>query len=189
MREVQLTGEAFFDVVKDPGRPFYVYSNNVTTKVLGTSFTVKAFDDNRTIEVAVKTGCVSVYNDKEEEHTDTLRTPPNKGVILTPNQKVVYFIKEDHWVTSLVEDPIPLQDLAPDELIFENTSMDEIVSQLEKQYGIEIVYENEQISKCTFTGDVSALPLFDILNVIGKSISAEYELRGSRILITGKGCH
>ena len=65
-REVYLTGEAFFEVEKNPQKPFFVYSGKVTTKVLGTSFYVKNLDGIKKIEVEVVSGRVSVY-DKEEK--------------------------------------------------------------------------------------------------------------------------
>jgi len=60
-REVFLTGEAFFDVVKNTSLPFYVYTQNLVTKVLGTSFKVKAYSSDNNATVLVKTGKVSVY--------------------------------------------------------------------------------------------------------------------------------
>ena len=59
-REVYLSGDAFFEVTKDASRPFLVYANEITTKVLGTSFSIKAKQGEKEIVVAVKTGKVSV---------------------------------------------------------------------------------------------------------------------------------
>ena len=55
-REVFLSGEAFFEVAKNPARPFLVYSNGLITKVLGTSFKITAFEQDTRVVVAVKTG-------------------------------------------------------------------------------------------------------------------------------------
>lgn len=187
-REVKLTGEAFFDVVKDAERPFYVYGNNVVTKVLGTSFSVRSPANTRTIEVEVRTGRVSVYKE-ETVHATATQSAATNGVVLTPNQKVTYFIKENHWVTTLVEKPEPVTTAKePQAFVFDNTSLQEIIERLEKEYGIEIVLENDRVGTCTFTGDVSAMPLYDILSVIGRSIGATYEIRGTTILVNGKGC-
>ena len=103
-REVHLIGEGFFEVVKDSKRPFYVYGGEVVTKVLGTSFSVKAAENAETIEVAVRTGKVSVYEDAQQTMSNQNGTDAS-GVILTPNEKVEYFVKDNHWVTSLVEEP------------------------------------------------------------------------------------
>jgi ferric-dicitrate binding protein FerR (iron transport regulator) len=67
-RDVYLLGEAFFTVTKNPGRPFRVFANEIVTKVLGTSFRIRSFEKDSTIQVVVRTGKVSVT-------TKTQRTP------------------------------------------------------------------------------------------------------------------
>jgi ferric-dicitrate binding protein FerR (iron transport regulator) len=187
-REVQLVGEAFFEVVKDPKRPFYVYGGKIVTKVLGTSFSVKATMDAESIEVSVRTGKVSVYEDGAGS-IDHHRGNDANGVILTPNEKVEYFVNNKHWVTSLVARPQPLPSSNKElEFIFSDTPMSEIISSIERTYSIDIILENEASNACTFTGDVSAMELYDLLEVICKSTGAEYEVKGTKILVTGRGC-
>jgi transmembrane sensor len=65
-RQVNLKGEAFFDVKRDEARPFLIYSGKMTTKVLGTSFNVKAYPETEKFEVSVVTGKVSVMNESEK---------------------------------------------------------------------------------------------------------------------------
>lgn len=183
-REVHLTGEAFFDVVKDSKRPFYVYGGDVVTKVLGTSFTVKAAKDAESIEVSVRTGKVSVY-----EGTQVGRAVQS-GVILTPNEKVEFFVNDKHWVTSLVQKPKPLptSNRAVD-FVFSDAPLGQIMASIEQTYSIDIIVENEPAySACTFTGDVSMMELYDLLDVICKSTGTTYEVKGTKILITGTGC-
>lgn len=191
-REVWLTGEAFFEVTRDSERPFFVYGSNVVTQVLGTSFLVKAPANTTTIEVEVKTGRVSVYENKGSQEIGKSEEPiqkPANGVVLTPNQKVVYYIEEHHWVTGLVEEPQPVNTAKPRvALVFENASLQEIIQSMEEDYGIEFATVNDNIFNCTFTGDVSGMTLYDALDVIAKSIGAVYEVKGTRILIDGSGC-
>ena len=66
-REVYLEGEAFFQVTHNANIPFFVHANEVTTKVLGTSFIIKAIKHEREITVVVKTGKVSVFTSPEKE--------------------------------------------------------------------------------------------------------------------------
>ena len=56
-----MKGKAFFDIARDTSQPFVVYANETITKVLGTSFTIKAFEGEKDVEVSVKTGKVAVY--------------------------------------------------------------------------------------------------------------------------------
>ena len=187
-REVHLIGEAFFEVVKDSKRPFYVYGGDVVTKVLGTSFSVKAAANAESIEVAVHEGKVSVYEDAQQNNSIP-RGVDASGVILSPNEKVEYFVNDKHWVTSLVEEPRPIP--AANKavlLVFSNTPMSEIIKSIECTYSIGVIIENEASYSCTFTGDVSMMELYDMLDVICKSTGTSYEVKGTKILITGRGC-
>ncbi len=188
-REIHLVGEAFFDVVPDARRPFYVYGGSVVTKVLGTSFTIKALEAADRIEVAVKTGKVSVYEEGSEMSGDNLLS--GSGVVLTPNERVQYFVKDRHWVTSLVDKPqlLPSSDLDDSEfLLFNGTPVREVFAHIKSAYDIDIILENEVSWSCTFTGNVTEMELFDMLKVICKSIGAAYEVKGTKILISGLGC-
>jgi ferric-dicitrate binding protein FerR (iron transport regulator) len=187
-REVHLVGEAFFEVTKDSSRPFYVYGGEIVTKVLGTSFSVKAAMDSECIEVSVHTGKVSVYEDAPQNNL-LPRGSDVSGVILSPNEKVEFFVNDKHWVTSLVEEPRPLPaSNKAVELVFSSTPMSEIIKSIERTYSIGVILENEASYSCTFTGDVSMMELYDMLDVICKSTGTNYEVKGTKILITGRGC-
>ena len=196
-REVYLTGRAFFDIVKDPARRFYVYSGTISTRVLGTSFFVDAPANARKVEVEVITGKVSVFqitadaSSKNKKPYTINKHSTTNGVVLSPNQKVEYFIDDDHWVTGLVENPVPVKAIEKETLsfVFDNTSLKEVLADVNERYGIEVVTENEKIYECTFTGDVSMMSLYDMLDVISNSIGSTYEVKGTRILVSGKGCN
>ena len=112
------------------------------------------------------------------------------GVILTPNEKVEYFVTDKHWVTSLVEEPHPLPATNKSvDFVFSNASMIMVKESIERTYSIDIIIENEAaFASCTFTGDVSMMELYDLLDVICKSTGTNYEVKGTKILISGKGC-
>lgn len=101
-REVYLEGEGFFEVQKNPAKPFFVYTGNVTTKVLGTSFYVKNIDGVKKIEVEVVSGRVSVY---EKENKNIGKDNQTNGVVLTPNHKVTFFAESNLFVTNIVKNP------------------------------------------------------------------------------------
>jgi type II secretory pathway component GspD/PulD (secretin) len=147
------------------------------------------------VEVKVITGKVSVFQmigDRlpKDETPSTIENATTNGVVLSPNQKVEYFIEGGHWVTGLVEDPVPVNPIKKDALsfVFENTSVKAVLADVSKRYGIEVLTENEKIYECTFTGDVSRMSLYDMLDVISNSIGSTYEVRGTRILVSGEGC-
>lgn len=186
-REVYLEGEAFFEITKEIKRPFFVHSGDIVTKVLGTSFLVRALPNAKSVEVKVRTGKVSVYD--ESLSTPSGSQPVTNGVVLTPNQQVKYFKESKLWVTGLVEEPKPLRAIEESsDFVFDDNSLKSIVTQIEKDFSIQIIVEQEGIYGCTFTGDVSKMKLFDMLEVICKSIGATFEVKGTMILINGKGC-
>lgn len=191
-REVILEGEAFFEVTRDINRPFFVYNRDIVTHVLGTSFNVKANKDNQQVEVAVRSGKVEVYQaDNDRQNT---RKPGGNGVVLLPNQKVVYNEKAKQFIPSVVDQPLPVINnsntsvVATPRTVFEETSLKEVLPTLEKTYGIEIITENEHLYNCLFTGDISQQDLFTRLEILCKAVGATYEIMGTRILIKGKGC-
>jgi transmembrane sensor len=180
-REVYLKGEAFFSVKKNPNKPFIVHAGEVTTEVLGTSFRVKSYEDKRTIEVAVVTGRVSVFKNSTEKKRN--------GLILTPNQQIVFNRETKEIVPSIVENPqVIVSSPTINLMIFEEETLDKVLSKLTKAYGIEIFVENQILNKCVFTGDLNGLVLTTQLDLICKAIGAKFEQRGTSIFISGGGC-
>jgi hypothetical protein len=191
---VNLTGEALFQVTRNPKQPFFVNAGEVTTKVLGTSFRVQTGENNRSVQVSVLTGKVSVFQREapEEQSKDKVKN----GVILTPNQRVVFTQASHSFETSLVEQPMVV---APDDdtpviqipivtFDFEDATMATVVGKLQKAYGIEIILENEELGNCLFTADITEQPLFIKLDLLCAALNATYEVRGTKILIMGSGC-
>jgi ferric-dicitrate binding protein FerR (iron transport regulator) len=194
-REVKLTGEAFFQVAKDAHRPFYVYAGKIVTHVLGTSFNVKQDAQTGNYEVAVRTGRVEVYTQTNEKENRTQNTVSN-GVILVPNQKVVFTEKSQQFIASLVEHPQPLideekaspKDTDQPRFEYQAAALGYVLQDLEKTYGIDFELERDALGLCLFTGNISNYDLFTKLDLICAALKASYEIKGTRILIKGRGC-
>lgn len=181
-REIYLEGEGFFEVVPDEKRPFLVHANDMTTKVLGTSFKVRAFQGDNKVTVAVRTGRVSVFR-SHVSHNE-------KAVILTANQQVVYDRKEEKLYRQLVEAPQPLLPPAEiDRTHFEEAPLIDIFHALEKIYGVDIVFDETIFSSCTLTTSISGNDLYRRLDIICSAIGATYTLEENRIIVRGKGCN
>lgn len=191
-REVQLKGDAFFNITKDSLRPFFMYSGKLVTRVLGTSFSVKEGKKERQMQVEVVSGKVSVFENEHigsREPASQMKHPLRKGVILTPNQRVTYFEESGHLTTSLVDKPVLLStrgELPP--AIFKNLVLPEVIQWLEDAYGVDIVVSGEAVSECRFTGDLTNMSLFDQLDLICQSNDGSYQVQGTRILISAPGC-
>ena len=182
-RSVFLKGEAFFNVKRDPNKPFIVHTGELVTEVLGTSFTVKSYEDAQSIEVLVATGRVSVYENSNKP------TQQRNGLILTPNQKIIFDKVSRKLTPSIIEKPVLIQPPAyPTLFIFEETPLPNVLKKLENAYGLLIIVENQILNQCVFTADLNDLPLHTQLDLICKSVNATYEQRGTSIFITGEGC-
>ncbi|QHV98717.1 FecR family protein [Spirosoma endbachense] len=187
-REIYLVGEAFFEVAKNPDKPFFVYADNLITKVLGTSFTVRAFD-KKAIDVIVKTGKVSVFTRTDKERVEKQESRQLIGLVLTPNQRVLFNRDEGRLLRSLVESPT-LVDMPIQQSMFEfsGTPINQVFASLEKAYGVEIIFDAEVMKNCYLTASLDDEPLFEKLNMICRTLDAQYEEMDGKILINTKGC-
>ena len=188
-RDVTLVGDAFFDVRRNPTQPFYVYTRDVVTRVLGTSFRVKALASERDVTVAVRTGRVSVYSPKLISEGKSKPDPETHGVVLTPNQQVWYLSQQQRLIKTLVKRPVIL--LPKEEQLaftFRNASVADILKAIEKTYGVEIVYDEELMRHCAITTSLNQEDLYDKLTIICKLLGATYKVIDAQIVITGPGC-
>lgn len=185
-REVYLSGAAFFDVTKNPDKPFIVYANELVTKVLGTSFSVNAFEDDKRVTVAVKSGKVSVFANRYIGNED----PETKGLILVPNQQVAFSRDKETLIRSLVSMPkiiVPQEELK--RFSFNNAPVTNIFEALEKVYGVEILYDEELMSGCHLTTLLTDETLFERLDVICEAVGATYKVVDAQVVVAGKNCN
>lgn len=184
IREIQLTGEAFFEVAKERDRPFIINTGDITVKVLGTSFNVKAYSGAKEISVAVKTGKVSVYAKRAEP--DATR---KKEIILTPNQEVVYNRAGENFERKIVEEPrIILENPTLFKARYDAAPVDKIFEELEVNYGIDIVFDEELLSACRLTTSMDEEGLYERIMIICQAIGATYSIEDGMIWISSSGC-
>ena len=172
VREVSLEGSAFFEVTKNPKKPFIIHTGTVQTKVLGTSFKVEAFE-GRPVTVAVATGKVRV--------DDFLKAGTKALAMLTPGQMLSY----DHGApvtssTNIAE----LQDWKFAKLNFHSQSLQEITTELERWYDVRIQYENQAKAreKISVTLQVD-MPLQKIMKVLAATGHFDFTISGKQIRI------
>lgn len=185
-REVYLTGEAFFEIARNVEKPFYVHTNQIITKVLGTSFNVRAYPE-RQISVSVNTGLVSVYKATDEDAKAARADRSLKGLLLSANQQAIYAGDRIVRMDSRAEAGQPITEEAM-AFEYEEKPVGEIFAELEKAYGITIVYDTTVIGKCPVTASLTGEPLNEKLKLLCKAVRAGYETVGGKIVVTGKGC-
>ncbi|MPR35989.1 FecR family protein [Salmonirosea aquatica] len=180
LREVYLKGEGFFEVSKNPDKPFMVYTTNLTTKVLGTSFQVRSFDDEATSFVKVKTGKVTVFPTKSPKNQSFL----NVNEQLTINTKSEKVEKQKQAVASET-----LTDIISNPFKFEFSPVPYVFDQLESTYHMPIRYDRNLLQNCTFTGQLDDVPFLEKIRLICLTIDSTFEIVDNQVVIQSRGCN
>ena len=187
IRTVRLTGEAFFDVTRDPAHPFIVYSGHVITKVLGTSFNIKAFEKASSVEVSVVTGKVTVGVDEVLPSQKNDKTQGSQ-VVLLPEQKAVFLenkqiLKKEEILPGREND---VRIWEKTSVAFDNKPMYEVARTLSEEYDVTIRIESEALKNYILKADFSGQNLPDILEMMEKSLNATYEINDKEIVLKPK---
>ncbi len=184
-RIVYLKGEGYFDVAKDSTRPFMVYAGHIIVRVIGTKFNVVSTTGKATGNVSVTSGKVMVYATDNSEDQKA-----NQAIYLYPNQKVVFDATTKIFEKGLVTQPALLTETEnPKEFYYSNTSVNNILNDLETAYGVSIRRNTALFESCRITAPLGDLPLFRKLDIICQTIGATYEVFGTEIVISGGGCN
>ena len=182
-REVFLEGEAFFEVIRNENRPFVIHSRNITTRVLGTSFNVNAFDANN-ISVSVATGKVQVDID---DASGTTTSNPSNSVVLLPDQQAIYQKQNGLTITNI--DAERFIAWKNNTLHFEDASLQEVAIVLERWYNVKIGFDDARIKKCRISGQYKDQTLNSVLKSIQYMYKINYEFsEGNKLRLYGKGC-
>lgn len=180
-RKVCLNGEAFFDVAKNPNKPFYIYTPNMVIKVLGTSFRVNASAGKES--VTVKTGKVSVYLKGQDLEQSAAK-------ILLPKQVCTYSIPKKELITTAYtgKSKIEIVTEYKKKYNFEDAPLDSVLKALEKMYSLPLYYDKETFKNCFITISLEQESLEEKLEVITKTIGASFSISEYGISIEGRGC-
>jgi len=180
-REVTLTGEAFFDVAKNPHKPFYIYTRNMVVKVLGTSFRVTTSQQQES--VTVKTGKVSVYLKDQDLEQSAAR-------IVLPQQVCTWSLRQKELITTAYAgtSTIEMETEGTNGYNFEDAPLDTVLKTLEKMYAMPVHYDKPVFDNCFITISLGNESLEEKLEVITKTVGASYSISDYGINIEGKGC-
>ena len=187
-RAVYLTGQAFFKIAPDANKPFWVYTEHISTQVLGTSFMVKAFENTKDVSVQVKSGKVSVYTKKDLEKAINQKIAMTAGVVLSPNQQVYFLKSEERLIKSLVEKPEEVVELPKEAFIFDETPISKVFAMIEKTYGTTVIFDPKNMELCYLSANLEEVSLYEKLDLICKITHSTYEIVDAQIIIHSKGC-
>lgn len=198
-REVFLDGEAYFDVVKDPAHPFIVHTSSIDIRVLGTAFNVKSYAADPTIEATLVHGSIEVVRPDR---------PDAPKVMLKPHEKLVFnknlepmLVKGDSKSSHLdLADAILIKAIKPNrpdseivetawvynKLVFEDTRLTDIASQMEKWYNVNITIESSTLADYSLTGSFVNENIEEALKMLQYLVPFGYEIKGREVRIFEK---
>jgi transmembrane sensor len=193
LREVNLTGEAFFDVAKDPEHPFIIHTKVVDVKVLGTAFNVRSYPNDANTETSVIRGRVEV----------TVKNRENTKYYLKPNEKVIvanniaapeisagrqetkpllaiqpltrYHIDSSIIETSWVENKLIFQ---------ENESFRDVALKMERWYGVHISFVDPEVGEYRMYGSFTTETIKQALDALKVGFNFNYKMNKDEIIIS-----
>lgn len=175
-REISLEGEAFFQVTKNPHKPFIVHTGAVQTRVLGTSFKINAFK-GQLLSVAVATGKVRVGR------KITGASEPEPLAVLLPGDEVEWNPVSGKAIVGHVQTE-DVTGWEQGKLSFVGVPLSEMASSLERWYNIKIVIRNKKIRDYRMSIVLDGtVPLNQSLEVLKATIKADYKINGNTVII------
>ena len=177
-REVQLRGEAFFEVQKNPQRPFIIQTNESLTKVLGTSFNLRAYPDEAVVELVVATGRVA-FAARENTVEEAILIPGQAAILHKESEKINQYnsTTANAWAWK------------SGRLQFDGQTLQEVLQDLKRYYDVRLQLQNSALANCRFTGSFDQAKLEDVLQVLTATLQLEYKQQADQtIILRGQGC-
>lgn len=199
IREVDLSGEAFFEVVPATSTataqriPFIIHTRHIDVRVLGTSFNVKSYPNDKQTETSLVHGKVEVL----------ILNRPEKKIVLRPNEKLI--VSNDDTTAPLTGKPVAagtasffsvsklsytradsiLVETAwvQNKLVFDNESLPEIAQKLERWYNVEIKFSDEKIQAERASGTFENITVQQALDYLREIAPFHYTMQGNKIII------
>jgi ferric-dicitrate binding protein FerR (iron transport regulator) len=176
-RNVELSGEAFFEVSHNANQPFIIQTSHARVKVLGTSFDVAAYQSSDSVKVVVETGTVELS--RRNNHESIRLTKGNSGVYYANQHKLIKSDNSDvnalAWKTNVI--------------IFHNANLDYVSKTLERLFDTTIRFENESLKKCHVDVNfIQGEDLESILKTIKETLHLNVTKMDNIYTISGTQC-
>jgi transmembrane sensor len=177
-REVTLTGEAFFKVAHDSSKPFIIHSGKIKTTVLGTSFNVKAYNEDKSIKITVVSGKVGVVP----------IASMHPAVLLTSNMQMVYNKSSQILLTEKIADASSVISWQQGKLQYHNTPLFDVLADVQRKYNV-VIEADKNLLNCTLYADFNNMPLEKVLKLMEALVNAHFKKEGNAYTLKGKGCN
>jgi ferric-dicitrate binding protein FerR (iron transport regulator) len=163
-REVELRGEAFFDVEQDTRKPFRVFTEDLVVTALGTQFNIASYENERTIEVVLEEGAISCYNKRL-----------NTSVSLKVNEYLIYNKTSNDVKVEYVQTE-KYSSWKEGKLIFRDDPLDVVVRKLERWYNVDIGLTDERSDQINLRATFEESSLEEILRLLKLGLDIDYEI-------------
>jgi len=176
-REVAVSGEAFFDVVKDSTKPMIVSTNrNFVIKVMGTKFNIRSYENDDEAQTTLYSGSIKLirkYPDSDKEFITELK--PKESFLFKDNDRPVLIkqadtVRQDAWRRG--------------ELMFDFTPISEVIKKLERWHGAEFLVENKDILKYKLTANFKSESLVQIMEMIKYCSFIDYSIKDNVVTLS-----
>lgn len=198
LREVTLSGEAYFEVARNPKKPFIIHTGKINIRVLGTVFNVKSYPEENTIETSLIKGSIEV----------SFPSQPSKKIILKPNQKLIIdktetnspakrnpgvpgsepLISIEHLNRIGTDSSITETGWMENRLYFNDMSFQDLLHNMERKYGVSFKMTDSILDTIHFTGSFqneTVSQALDALRLTAEQSTADftYEIKGNQVFI------
>ena len=175
-REVYLTGEGYFKVTKNAGKPFIVHTQELSIKVLGTVFNVRSYADDSVVRVTLLQGRVNI----------SIPSAGDSSICLLPHEEATYQ-RSNHLFQKGEADVERAVSWLNGRMELSDASFGELVKEIERVYGVKFRIESRKAGKEEFTGSIdSRLPIDEVLQYIDVDHKYKWVHRGDTIILQDK---
>ncbi|MBC8034119.1 MAG: DUF4974 domain-containing protein [Chitinophagaceae bacterium] len=195
LREVTLFGEAYFDVAQDKNHPFVIHAGGLDIKVLGTTFNVRSYADEKNTETCLITGAVEI----------TIRNNSDKKIILKPNEKllvknsispssgntgaVTYEEEEPMMILSKIQfhssdsSSVIETQWTRNTLAFEGERLEDVARKIERWYDVRVVIADESLKNNTYSGIFEDETLSQVIRALQLTGGFKYSIDKKEVII------
>ena len=167
IRQVELTGEAYFDVAKDATHPFLVKAGAMNIAVKGTRFNVINYCNEKQTELILESGSVQLFSGKYEDHQIVTDVKVGEHVVLNNDSKKLTIEKVDVSKYTAWKDGM---------LIFRDDKMEEVVRKLNRWFNVEIILQGRELNSYVYTATYKDETLQQILELLKISAPIKYSI-------------
>jgi len=199
IREVSLSGEAYFDVVKNKTKPFIIHTAKMDIKVLGTVFNVKCYPGEKTTETSLIHGSVEVSVKNRQEK---IMMKPNEKLILQ-NEASIAAVKTaatnikknalnnnnpifelSHLTLYPTNNEIVETGWVENKLVFTNESLEDVALKMQRWYGVTIIIKYDRLKKELLTGIFEKETIEQALKALQYTTRFNYQTKNDTITIS-----